>query len=939
MTFVFRTPRTLRAPRTRSAVFAGVLLATAVPMVATATAPHLSCAPKPVDNWETIQVDNFQPISGIAASDHDVVEAYSVDNQSPQNVAVTNGYSVLESHSHGCSWNRAYHFDATVSANQTFLGANARIVSVAQLGTRVIAAVQEGTGSASRPHIVVSDSAGGGTWTQSDNGLPAQGAPRLLRAANDGRTAYLTISPTATGGSDSGATTGILPLPGGGTTTPTGLLYRTTDGGANWTLQTGPSDIPGGGTGFSQLVVDHGNSDYVYGIVSGRLLTSRDAGGTFTAIAGSGYTAVTSGAANEVLAFSPAGGVHSFNGGATFQSFPAPAGVTSAGARAGSSGVFVELGGKVYNVEPATGEKSPVAVPRTVRAGSLLADRSTQSTYHALSGHALLRYVDPVAPGTRIPPLAVGDLTVPPPNPGVVTPRARNVSLPVGSSSIEDFTLDLPKNPTPLDLFFLVDVSTGMNQYVKILQDQIRNIVRRLAADRIDLRVGLGTLGTGPDKGERPYPDTYVFPPNPDGSLKLYVKPTLYNRLREVGETGASLEAALQRLKIETAPPGSNNSEGQMIALKNLATGHGTNSEEDEAAGLNRYSAVPPGQEAGWRGNPDVRRVVVMATNEMFAAPYGQKPWGTDELPGSGPNDVKIDFGPTLKILNDRRIKVMGLTTGATEALADLTKLAAGTHMVAPPGGVSCGGEPAQFIEAGSPLVCNNDINVPGAANQFGLLIERLLAGQVDQQTVQAVPHARTPVLGAIDAPGLRLLDVKRPNSVGFQVHVSCLDVKPGAYPADVDLVLRQTVVGRARVNVTCLKANALARPRPIVPPDPPVNPPPAAAPNPPPPPAPAPPAAQPQAQPQVQTQVQIQPLTAGAIQEQQELQLALALNGTLKDDDPAFSAGQQMAMVDRRKREEVQALGVLAFAVVACAGLGLAGLRARPEVRVRRAS
>jgi len=97
-------------------------------------------------------------------------------------------------------------------------------------------------------------------------------------------------------------------------------------------------------------------------------------------------------------------------------------------------------------------------------------------------------------------------------------------------------------------------------------------------------------------------------------------------------------------------------------------------------------------------------------------------------------------------------------------------------------------------------------------------------------------------------------------------------------------------------------------------------------------------PAAQPQVQPQVQTQVQLQPLTAGAMQEQQELQLALALNGTLKDDDPVFNAGQQLAMVDRRKREEVQALGVLAFAITACAGLGLARLRTRPEVRVRRA-
>jgi hypothetical protein len=88
-----------------------------------------------------------------------------------------------------------------------------------------------------------------------------------------------------------------------------------------------------------------------------------------------------------------------------------------------------------------------------------------------------------------------------------------------------------------------------------------------------------------------------------------------------------------------------------------------------------------------------------------------------------------------------------------------------------------------------------------------------------------------------------------------------------------------------------------------------------------------------------VQTQVQVNPMSAGALQEQQELQLALALNGTLKDDDPVFDPGTQMAMVDRRKREHVQALYLLAFAMTTCSGLGLARLRSRPDLAVRRAT
>ena len=112
-----------RSPRLRSAVVAGVLLATAVPMVATATAPHLTCAPTPVGRWETIRVQSFTPISGIAASDHDVVETYSLARTKPQDVAATNGYTVLLSHTHGCAWSKAFELNPTVSGTQSFVGA------------------------------------------------------------------------------------------------------------------------------------------------------------------------------------------------------------------------------------------------------------------------------------------------------------------------------------------------------------------------------------------------------------------------------------------------------------------------------------------------------------------------------------------------------------------------------------------------------------------------------------------------------------------------------------------------------------------------------------------------------------------------------------------------------------------------------------------------
>jgi hypothetical protein len=351
-------------------------------------------------------------------------------------------------------------------------------------------------------------------------------------------------------------------------------------------------------------------------------------------------------------------------------------------------------------------------------------------------------------------------------------------------------------------------------------------------------------------------------------------------------------------------------------------TGIHTKAEDDTHSPL--YNDVPPGQDAGFRGNGAVRKIVIMATDEAFDDPYPQK---------HTPDEHPL-FSDALRDLNNRHVQVIGLTGGSSDSLPDLRHVARGTGSLAPPGGVYCGLDPntdlPETIPAGQPLVCNS-------GDHFADAIIRLLSSLVDRQTVSLVPLGPSPVLGALQGQALTGLNVKKPNTAPFTVNVSCVDVKPGRYGGDIAAVLRGTKVGSAHVNVTCVKAAAAVAPKPL----PPAGAPPAPAPNPP---APAvvpavPPAPAVQAQVQVQTQVQVNPMSAGALQEQQELQLALALNGTLKDDDPAFNPGTQLAMVDRRKREEVQAMYLLAFAMTACAGVGLARLRARPEMSVRRAS
>ena len=926
-------------PRLRAALAVGVVLVISTPLLAQAIAPHLTCGVTQSGRWERIPVPNFQSIDGIAASDQDVIAAYTVDKDQAQDLAATNGSSITLTHSNGCAWATAFALSAAPTATQPFSGATASIVSLGLLRGRVLAAVQEGSGPASRPHVLVSGRGSG--WAASDTGLPVQGAPRLLRVAGDGQTAYLTISPTANGGSDSSVTDAIAPtLPGGGSAAPTGFLYRTTDGGASWSLRTGAAELPGGGTGFSQLEIDPSDADRLYGIVGGRLLMSRDGGGSFSAAAGSGFSAVTALGPAAVVAFTSGGvGRYSADGGTTFSSFPAPAGITSAASRPGSSAVAIERNGALQLLEPGSGQVLDVPAASPARPGSLLGDRAIGASFHAVSGHEVLRYVDPVPPDETVPPLAVGDLTVPPPIPGLITPGVRNISLPVGTSELEDFTLDLPKNPTPLDLFFLVDVSSSMGDYIADLQKNVTAIVAKLTAARVNLKVGLGTLGTGPAPGERPYPPGYVYPPQPDPDHPgqtmpgpTYKQPRLYELLRRIGDSNQGFQDAVARLKLETTPvgtsaKGSQNHEGQLIALEQLLTGSGVQTQDEAAAKLPRKTAVVAGQQAGFRDNPDVRKVVIVATNEKFDAPF---PTRTE--PGSTVEDPKPDFAPTLAMLNAHRTQVIGLTAGAIEAQPDLQKLAGGTRTLAPVGGVSCGGDPPQELAAGDPLVCNN-------GESFSDVISRLLASLVDRQDVQLSAPSRTPVLGALDGHALLGLNVKQTNQAHFQVRVTCVDVRPGTYQQHVQTVLRRTVVGQATLNVTCVQAAVGALPRPVPALDPPappgqpvVN---VVAPVAPPPPA-AQPQAQPQVQPQVQAQVQLQPLTAGAVQEQQELQLALAMNGVVSDQEPAFSGGQQLAMVDRRRRDEVQAAGLLAFAMTVCAGLGLARLRTAPRTRVR---
>lgn len=922
--------------RFRAVAFVGALLVTGLPHAAFAVAPHLTCGPAQTGRWEKIDVRAFQPVSGLSAPD--VVTAYGLDPREPQDVVVTNGVRLQLSRTHGCDWYNGFALDPGVTGSQPFPGSTSSIVSVGTSHGVVMAAVQEGSGAASRPHVV---RFAGGAWATVDRGLPTQGSPRLLRLASDGRTGYLTISPTASGGTDNAGPASLptlpplplpplpLPLPGvgggEGSDGTTALLYATADGGTTWSLRTDPTAIPAAGQGFTDLVVDPDHPDWIYGIAGGTLLLSHDGGASFAEAPGSGYTAVTP-YFGTVLAFTADGhGVLSPNGKDVIP-FTAPKGITSVASRGGDANILVEINGALSLIRGNDATSNPVPVPASAvaRSGSLLGDTGVQSSFHALSGHSLLRYVDPVPKEQKYPSIAVGDRSLAPPAPGRVSPAERDVTLLVGTRATAEFTLALPKNPTPLDLFFLVDVSGTMATYIEDLKENIHTVVDRLERSRIDVKVGVGTLGTAPAAGESPYPESYVYPPTGPSAGQTYRKPRIYERIREIGATGATLRDAINSIRLETPPPRSANArgtyhEGQLLALEQLVTGSGIKTEQEVQAGLDTYSAVAPGQDAGWRENPGVRRIVVIATDEAFDVPYG-----TPQSPESTADNPVVDYTRTLSILNHARIGVFGITAGSPESLPDLVAMARGTATFTPPGGVSCGGEPEQELPGGAPLVCSQE-------GDFSTIIAQVLASLTDVQDVHLKPSKATPVLTGIQGTGLLALNVKRHNTARFQVSLSCVDVEPGSYAFEIEALLRQYPVGTARVRVHCVGPQAAVPP---LPPPPVVRAPIAPAVQPPP----APPAPPPAAQPQPQPQPNVNPLTAAATQEEQQAQLALALNQAGMQEEESNEGAEQLAMVDRRQRVEVQAFGSLLLAMTACAGLGLARLRSRPQVAVRSA-
>lgn len=458
-----------------------------------------------------------------------------------------------------------------------------------------------------------------------------------------------------------------------------------------------------------------------------------------------------------------------------------------------------------------------------------------------------------------------------------------------------------------------------MKEYLQDLKANLRGFTEAVQAQGIDLQVGVGLFTAGPRRGEPDYPA--VDPGNTD-----YRRPDFYRVLRRISPVDAGLEQSIEALTPQSPPQNRGNepAEGGLFALQDMLLGEGLPFQASSPVAPTYQ--VPKGQVAGFRAVQGVRRVVMHIADDAFTLAYG-----TPE------KDGRPDVEGVAQLLAERGVRYVGVGVsrgGAAESTPDLRAFARANGTFAPEGGVDCGDNVR--VKAGEPLACDSSSNL-------GPVLARLATALADRQSVSLVPRPASPVLGAIDAGRLADLDVTVPTDVPFSVRISCVDVAPGDYRQELDAVLRGTVVARAAVDVACLAAPAAAQvpPRPEPPvfqdPGPPAAQPAAQAPAAP---APAPPVVQPQAQPQPQAQTQVQaqvnPMTAAALQQQEELALALALSS-----DERAAPSSELAMVDRRRGEQLRAQALLYTAMAGCAALGLARLRGarRDDVRVRRSS
>lgn len=787
--------------------------------------------PHPV-NWYTVRAPKFP--SGAPG-----ISEFAVEPLVPERLYVTNGSVVLRSSDSGCHWSESYSLPATGPGPTA---ADSRILEIEVSAPGVIYLPIQQKEPVSQPHVAVSKDAGQ-SWALAD-GPPLGAVTGEIRdfdaSLGNGSAAAMLVDLEHD-------VDGVISVDS------QQVLFFTDRAGAAWEPRElwdkgAVADAAGLGVtinaqpelGSISMNPLRPNEIWLYGEAG---VFKTDSGSPLTPVALGQISALDvslDGAA--VYAYSKDGRTANFslNSGENFEEYKTGFVVDSVDASTTTPIPFAALSGfgRVYYQTPKLGRLQPQTYDVTPLDGRAVSDvqvgvveSATITSIYGRSSHGIEVTYQPQGEPVRAnsvtatlhePPDPVGD--------NRLVPGSKEVVLRPGRSKTIPYDLNLPAATTPLDVYFLIDISGSMGGTINGVRSAMQDIADRLASSKIDARFGVG-------------------------SFRAFGDAPAYERDRDIGPADQGLASALNGLNARGG-----GDETQMYALvESVRTGRGP--------------GMSPPKNMHFR--PGSLRVAILATDELISQ-GGRHP----TIPA------------TVDALRAQDVKMVGLAIQEPPLLGEndydnppepagtLMEVAEGSKAIAPVGGVDCDGDSEPEIDTGGAIVC---MIAPDDADDAGLMAGAIVSVLEAVQDIQSLDVQVNPAVAtassadtvtAIEPELFAGVDLKEPSFHSFDVTVHCPQVSDKTvYPMEVSVLRRGGAVASAALTLVCkpFPVKEKKDPLPLVLPFFPI---PAIFPPPPRPPDPIP---EPNPNPQPNPQQNPQAQAGFVMQKQEQTQLALA--------------------------------------------------------------
>ena len=532
-------------------------------------------------NWYSIKAPIFP-------SGPQLIRDYAVEPLEAERLYATNGVALMKSVDSGCNWSLSYTLPTEGSGVNA---ANGKILEIEVSAPGTVYLPIQQTGPPIRPHVVITRDAGE-TWTDA-SGPPLAGLAGILRDFDASHAnplaAAMLVDPQI-------HQSGI-----GAQTDP--MLLVTSTGGETWE----PRHPNPGETKVRTPVTHLSNGISATGdlraiamnpIAPSEIWLYGDGGvfhsdGTTLARVDIGPLSVLDIALDgqSILAYEDGStsGQISFDGGRSFETFPTGLSVDSIDTTTGlpSTAVLSALGRVfIQNIfpgqTPIIRDISPVEGSHITDVSFALSKSVERPLVFGTTGRTIEvafepagRLIDPKTELMAGPPLI--DVSS-----NYLQPASKRVVMRPGQSRTVGYELGLPAASTLLDVYFMIDISGSMDGAINGVRSGMRDIVNRLAANRIDVHFGIG-------------------------AFRAYNDPPPYQRVRDIGPVNAQLAEALNSLSARGG-----GEETQMAALMQSVTGSG-------------YRFIQPNLNMHFR--PGSLRVAIEVTDEVISQGENHPPY------------------------------------------------------------------------------------------------------------------------------------------------------------------------------------------------------------------------------------------------------------------------------------------------------------------------